>query len=175
MPIDPHRPENWSLFDPKRASEAARHLHDYWSSKRQGSDDLPSRADIRPEEIKPLLPYLMILEFEQPARTFRYRLIGTAVVDGVGKDYTGLTLTESHPNVGAFETVTRAMLDLMDDAAPRWRRGAPMFRHHAEVQRLENLILALATDRRTPDRILAMTLFFDGNGQLYRPGVIRAT
>lgn len=175
MQLDPQGMEIWSTYDPRRASEAAVHLHEYWASKRRTAVDLPSRDDIRPEEIKALLPYIWIMDFDRPARLFRYRLIGTAVVEGVGKDFTGHTLAECHPGSGAYETVTEALLRLTEDAVPRWRIGAPMFRHHNEVLMLENLILALAADRRTPDRILGLTLFYDGEGRLYRPGVIRAT
>ena len=175
MQVGPRAPEGWSLYDPRQASDAAVHLYDYWASKRRGPDDLPSRDDIRPEEIKPLLPYLWIMDFDRPTRTFRYRLIGTAVVEGVGEDYTGRTLAECHPDEGAYDIATRALLQLADDAVPLWRVGTPMFHHHAEVLGLENLILALAADRRRTDRILGLTLFFDGEGRLYRPGVIRAT
>ncbi|MEQ9334568.1 PAS domain-containing protein [Thalassobaculum sp.] len=175
MQVDPHPPHSWSTYDPRRASDAAVHLYDYWMSKRRDQDDLPSRDDIRPEEIKPLLPYLWIMDFDRPTRTFRYRLIGTAVVEGVGEDYTGRTLAECQPDEGAYDTATRALLRLADDAVPLWRIGTPMFHHHAEVLRLENLILALAADRRRPDRILGLTLFYDSGGRLYRPGVIRAT
>lgn len=174
MQVDPHSPERWSSYDPRRVSDAAVHLYDYWSSKRRGPDDLPSRDDIKPEEIKALLPYLWIMDFDRTTRTFRYRLIGTAVVEGVGEDFTGRTLNECHPEGGAFEAATRALLRLTDDGVPLWRTGAPMFHHHAEVSRLENLILALAADHRRPDRILGLTLYFDGDGRLYRPGVIRA-
>jgi len=175
MHVDPHEQEEWSYYDPLRASDAAVHLYGYWASKLRASADVPSRDDVRPEEIKPLLPYLWMMDFDRPARSFRYRLIGTAVVDGVGKDYTGYTLADCHPDPGAYEFATRALLRTIDDAQPRWRHGAPMFHHETEARRLENLILPLAADRQTPDRILGLTLFFDGNNRLYRPSVIRAT
>lgn len=173
MRTDPHGPEAWSLYPPDHASEPAARLHDYWASKRQSSDDLPSREDIRPEEIKPLLPYVWLLDFDRAARSFRYRLIGTAVVDGVGRDQTGQTLAECYPHEDGLDVATRALLRLMDEPSPIWRRGTPMFRHHTEVHRLENLALLLATDRRAPDRILGMTLFFDSDDQLYLPGILR--
>lgn len=175
MSVSPNGRENWAPYDPRLASDAAQHLYGYWSSKRQGPEDVPSRDDIRPQEIKPLLPYIWIMDYEPAGRSFRYRLIGTAVVEGVGKDYTGYTLAECHPSTGAYETATSALLSVIGDGVPLWRRGAPMFRHHAEVLRLENLVLPLAADRRNPDRLLGLTLFYDGDDRLYRPGVFRAT
>lgn len=175
MKIDPFRPDDWVPYSSERASEAAVRLHDYWASKRQAPDMVPSRGDIRPEEIKPLLPFLWIMDFERQTRTFRYRLIGTAVVEGVGRDYTGRTLDECHPNTGAYEFATRALMQILEDRQPLWRRGVPMFHHETEALRLENLALPLASDRRTADQVLGLTLFFDSEDRLYRPGVIRAT
>lgn len=175
MSTDPHEPQGWLPYSAERASDVAVQLYDYWVSKRSGGDGIPSRDDIRPEEIKLLLPHIWLLDFDRASRVFRYRLIGTAVVEGVGRDYTGHTLEECHPNVGAYETAAAALLRLMEDARPIWRRGEPMFHHHIEVLRLENLLLPLAQDRQAPDRILGMTLFFDSDDRFYWPGVVRAT
>ena len=65
------------------------------------------------------------------------------------------------------------LLQTMADGRPMWRRGRPMFQHHTEVNALENVILPLATDRRTPDRLLGMTVFFDSNDRVYLPGILR--
>lgn len=173
MENDPGRSGQWRPYDPDRASELAVRLHDYWASKRTGPGDLPGRDDIRPEQIKPLLPFVWLLDFDHATSTFRYRLIGTAVVDGVGKDYTGRTLAECHPKVGDYEVVIGTLLRLIEDARPMWRRGTPMFRHHTEVRALENVVLPLATDRRTPDRVLGMTVFYDSDDRVYLPGILR--
>ena len=172
MTTDPGWGE-WRPYDAARACELVVGLHRYWDSKRANPGELPSRDDIRPEEIKPLLPYVWLLDFDRGTRTFRYRLIGTAVVDGVGKDYTGHNLAECHPNVGDFEMVMGTLLQTIADGRPMWRRGRPMFQHHTEVNALENVILPLATDRRTPDRLLGMTVFFDSNDRVYLPGILR--
>ncbi len=172
MKTDPG-PGQWRPYDPARASDLAAGLHRYWASKRAGPDDLPARDDIHPEEIKPLLPYIWMLDFDRATEAFRYRLIGTAVVDGVGKDYTGHTLAECHPNVGDYQVVVGTLLQMMEDARPMWRRGSPMFQHHTEVTALENVILPLATDRRTPDRLLGMTVFYDSDDRVYLPGILR--
>ncbi|EDP62970.1 hypothetical protein BAL199_18996 [alpha proteobacterium BAL199] len=174
MTADPYNPGDWLSYSASGASEPAARLYDYWASKKAGPDDLPSREDIRPEEIKALLPYIWLLDFDRPSRSFRYRLIGTAVVDGVGQDHTGHALADCYPTTGAVEYATRALLELMKAGRPIWRRGTPMFHHHTEVRVLENLALPLAGDHRTPDMILGLTLFYDSQDKLYLPGVLRA-
>src|SRR5215469_3916463 len=61
-------------------------LYEYWLTKR-GSRAMPARSDLDPAEIPQLLPHLLIVE--KVAERFRYRLVGTAVVQEVGRDLTG--------------------------------------------------------------------------------------
>jgi len=63
----------------------------YWRRKR-GGRALPSRRDIDPVEVPTLLPHLQLIETADGR--FRYRLIGTALVQAFGKDYTGQYLDE---------------------------------------------------------------------------------
>ncbi|HLI10964.1 MAG TPA: PAS domain-containing protein [Alphaproteobacteria bacterium] len=65
----------------------------YWESKRAGRA-MPRRDDIDPMEIPKLLPYLSLAEVGEEGRRFRYRLVGTAVVEAYGLDYTGLYVDE---------------------------------------------------------------------------------
>jgi hypothetical protein len=50
----------------------------YWRRKCAG-DRLPSRADIDPVEIKPLLPYFLLTDLEMTPFRVRFRLSGTLV------------------------------------------------------------------------------------------------
>ena len=65
-----------------------RHLYDYWAAKR-GSRRAPTRADIDPLDIPDLLPYLTLVDVLHDPLRFRYRLVGTAVVEALGRDATG--------------------------------------------------------------------------------------
>lgn len=49
---------------------------------------MPSRRDIDPVEVPRLLPNLQLIEIVAGGR-WRYRLIGTALVEAFGRDYTG--------------------------------------------------------------------------------------
>jgi len=149
------------------------HLHDYWRARCGGTDRLPARADIRTDEIKPLLPFVWLLDFERDTRDFRYRLIGPAVVNGVGGDHTGRTLAEAHDNARLHSRAVRPLLDMMDDERPRWRQGPPLLVHETTDLWLESLILPLAADHRAPDQVLGMTLFLATGRRSYRPRTLR--
>jgi hypothetical protein len=65
------------------------HFHQYWQSKRAGPDVLPLRGDFDPAHVRALLPNMMILEVEREPLRFRYRLVGTRVVDFNHREFTG--------------------------------------------------------------------------------------
>jgi hypothetical protein len=71
-------------FDDPRLHE----IIEYWRSKRRHGR-LPARADIDPLELERFLGDLFMLDVIGEPRRFRYRLIGTNIVAGVGRDSTG--------------------------------------------------------------------------------------
>src|SRR3546814_5237666 len=71
-----------------------REIYHYWSGKR-GGRCYPTRADIRPEEIKRLLPFVLLLDVLDEGRHFRFRLVGTDAASGI--DPTGKLLHEAAP------------------------------------------------------------------------------
>lgn len=70
-----------------------RQAYEYWRSKCAGGR-LPRRADIRPEEIPGLLPYLFLVDVIGDPPTFRYRLVGTQINQWAGREYTDVALDE---------------------------------------------------------------------------------
>lgn len=48
---------------------------------------MPSRRDFDPADVPALLPHLQLIDIV--GGRFRYRLVGTALVDAFGRDYTG--------------------------------------------------------------------------------------
>jgi hypothetical protein len=65
-------------------------LYDYWQSRR-GARDFPDRADISPHGLGPkLLPHVGLAELDlADLSASRLRLVGTAIVEGLGLDPTG--------------------------------------------------------------------------------------
>ena len=64
----------------------------YWQEKRQGRS-MPSRRDIDPADLPAILPHLQLIDVLDQDR-FRYRLVGTALVEAFGHDYTGQRVDE---------------------------------------------------------------------------------
>lgn len=78
--------------------EPLRELYRYWRA-RSVAGQVPTRASIDPISIGVrLLPHVMLLEFDDPADTLRYRLVGSAVAADYGRDFTGDALEQViHP------------------------------------------------------------------------------
>jgi hypothetical protein len=72
-------------------SDLVKLLHAWWDAAR-GPAGVPDRADLRPDEMKPLLPFLFIADAEHDPFRVRYRLVGTREVTGF--DVTGRYLDE---------------------------------------------------------------------------------
>lgn len=63
-------------------------LYAYWL-KKKADRPAPMRADLDPAEIKHFLPILNLLDVRHEPLGFRHRLIGTEIVDKLGRDATG--------------------------------------------------------------------------------------
>lgn len=63
-------------------------LLEHWNAKR-GEQPAPHRADIDPLDIPRLLPILNLIEVTHGPLAFRHRLVGTELVDKLGRDVTG--------------------------------------------------------------------------------------
>ena len=71
-------------------TERLRRGHDYWRSLRCGNG-LPHRKDLNPSEILDLLPWINLVDvvWQDEARRYRHRLLGTEVVRYFRADVTG--------------------------------------------------------------------------------------
>lgn len=82
----------------------------YWSRLRQGRD-VPDQTEIDPRAISRLLPYVFILDAENPARPI-YRLAGTALCERLGFELKGtgfLTHWEAHSSVALGSLLQQAL------------------------------------------------------------------
>lgn len=68
-------------------------LAQYWEAKREGKT-MPDRADISPTDIVELLPNFVLYEATDHGRDYRVRIFGTALVDLVGEERTGMLLSQ---------------------------------------------------------------------------------
>jgi hypothetical protein len=81
----------------------------YWKGK--GGRSMPARRDIDPTEMRRLLPHVQLIE--PVADRFRFRLVGTALAEAFGRDYTGRFVDElfDRARAGLICEVYRAVLE----------------------------------------------------------------
>ncbi len=70
-------------------SPRVRRLHEYWESKRAADRPIPLRQDIDATELRDVLPLISIVDVEHSPLRFRYRLVGTRVVEYNHLEFTG--------------------------------------------------------------------------------------
>ncbi len=129
--------------------DGLRRLHDYWASKK-GDRKAPSRADIRPEEIVPLLPSVYLVDVE--GTRFRLRLVGTEIVLEYGAEITGKYLDEID-----LDAVRSAILGEYDTARRECLPQYHTWNYHKDdgrFLRYSRLILPLSSDGQTVDKML---------------------
>lgn len=82
-------------------------LKSYWDKKR-GGRNMPSRADIRPSEMKEHLGWILLLDVLDGGVDFRFRTVGTRIAEYFLMDATGKTVTEAFAPYG--EAAAKAVL-----------------------------------------------------------------
>lgn len=98
-------------------SPLLRDLYDYWAA-RVTRQHLPSRAQLDPVDIPHLLSSLVLIDVEDRPRRYRYRLVGTRIVDWFKRDFTGCYLGDMG-NVGQDdELLHRCYSEAVDARAP---------------------------------------------------------
>lgn len=80
-----------STSDPAIHDARLRKLHDYWLAKK-GDRPAPARADILPEEMTDILPWVFLME--KVEERLRYRLVGDAFREIYGTKLIGMFLDE---------------------------------------------------------------------------------
>jgi hypothetical protein len=120
---------SWGTLADRRVLSAPTHsackaLLAYWQSKRSGGS-LPRRKDIVPAEIPQLLPHLMIIEPVNGGGDWKYRLVGTAVAQRYGFDWTGKKMTELL-DAATAPAIIRFYSDVAAMRAPNFVMGRAM-------------------------------------------------
>lgn len=127
-------------------------LYTYWRQKAAGAA-MPARSDFDPVDVRELLPNLMMLDVVGDPPRFRYRLVGTRVVQYTGFDFTGRCLDEM-----VFQG-----RDFMEGCYRRvWAERRPIFGHYAwlvrsrHFGRCEFALLPLSDDGTRVDRCISI-------------------
>jgi hypothetical protein len=133
-----------------------RQLHGYWLKKKAGRF-APARRDIDPAELRDLLPCLFLVDVEGRPIRFRFRLVGTEIVESFGIDVTGryveeIGFSDRAPSVLAYYA---AVVTTREPSCHivRFTRGGG--RHLT----YERVILPLSSDGETVDMLLGGICF----------------
>jgi hypothetical protein len=132
-----------------------RRLYDYWQSKK-GDRRVPSRAEIAPEEIVDILPWVFLTE--RVGDRLRYRLVGEAFREIYGDKLAGMFLDEvdfDHITaiyVGEYDTVAATFAPV----ARKWQ----FTKNDGRYLDFERLILPLSADGETINMFLCGAVGF---------------
>jgi hypothetical protein len=101
-------------------------LLDYWTSK-CGLRPMPDRSDIVPSEILRQLPFIFICEAVDQGADFRFRLCGTAIVNLVGAELTGLQILQFDKPPQVITDITAAKHRWFDIVSTSFKTQKPTF------------------------------------------------
>ena len=134
-----------SIIDPRLKT-----LHDYWLRKR-GPRLAPTRADMKPNELKFILAQVYLLEVVGLPHRFRFRLAGTALENEYGGQLTGKFADEIDLD-GVGNLILREYESVAKEALPvatSWNYT----KDDGRKLEYENLILPLSSNGRTVDML----------------------
>jgi len=149
-----------SEIDPQNLDQPVlRFLKDYWDGKRAGRA-MPSRADIKPAEMKEHLGWIILVDVFPDFSDFRYRTIGSRVTQYFLQDSTGKTISEAFAPSG--EAAVNGVLAVHRKCA----RDRVVLRSHGGAGWLgrsfldfDALYLPLSDDGATVNMILSAFIF----------------
>lgn len=137
-------------------SDTLCYVVNYWCAKRKGRR-MPARYDIDPLELRRLLPSIYLIDVVEPSR-YRYRLVGTMLVERLRSDATGRFADKS-----LFGEKTGLVVEMYDhvvsNGTPVINRGRSFW---TEVDWLSytSAVLPLSTDSETVTMMLGVMDFW---------------
>lgn len=154
LPIDVRETEEVALD--RLEGSSLRAVYRYWQERR-GKRFAPSRQDVDPADLVPVLPYVVLLDVVQDGPRgidFRYRVAGTENYAIHHYELTGLLVSALQPP-SYGEAVWSAMRDVATTGQPHCRRVA--FTNRRGLYRSYLVLrLPLSSDGRTVDQILGL-------------------
>jgi hypothetical protein len=129
---------------------------------------MPSRADIDPGEITPVLPHIFLIESVPPPNYYRYRIHGSALAEFHGRDFTGLTIHETISREDA-DTTIRVFDGICQSRKPLMATGPVFWTRPGELKGFESCNLPLSADGNTVNMIFGAIKF-----GLFKPRILSA-
>ena len=118
----------------------------YWDRQRAGRIG-PRRAEIDPTEIKVHLPHIVMTDVIDGGNDFRFRLIGTRIVEGLGHDNTGKRFSEAfHDQPEALAQLNALFRLPVVQKVPIFGRGRIFWMPAAKYRRYSAASMPLSDD-----------------------------
>jgi hypothetical protein len=125
-------------------------LYRYWES-RCGNSRMPTRRDINPADILPLLPHIALIEAHRSA--YRWRLMGSHIGDDLGCDVTGQPFGRNIRPERYVSAMTATFDRVLDQSQPVFEES--IYTTASErTHNVSRLLLPLAADDRTSAMVL---------------------
>lgn len=136
-----------------------RMLWDYWCEKKPDIG-VPARGDLDPLEMSGLLPRLALIDVEGDGESaqFRYRLVGTEIVERAGRDPTGQRFDELYKGDYLAQALATYRHIVATHEPYLSERSFPV-ESGRDFLRYDRLILPLARDHRQVDMLLLSIVF----------------
>lgn len=142
-------------------SEILSHAHTLWLAAR-GDAEMPARRQLPAGMPEPLAAQLLLFAVERDPLDFRYLEIGSRMRSLSNDDYTGKCLSEI-PHQRAPSLVWDHLTAAMDARAPV-RAVLPYVGRSREINSIFHIVLPLADDGETVDRLLVCVDLTAGAG-----------
>jgi hypothetical protein len=140
-------------------------VYRYWLSIHPPAG-LPGRRHFDPVAIPDLLPGIWLLDVQRRPFRLRYRLVGTGIVEALGREVTGQWLDEAHPHLHGETAFWERYRRAVEQAQAEWRKGKPRIWTHRDFGEIENVLLPLAADGANVDMLIAYTLLYRPDGMI---------
>jgi hypothetical protein len=132
-------------------------LYGYWREKR-GERPAPSRVDLVLSEIKPFLSIVNLIDVRKEPLGFRHRLVGTEIVERLGRDATGCWVSSALYGP-AWEDVFQGLRTVAEEVRP-YRRLTRLDWHVRPWLSMESLELPLLGEDGEVNMILRAASYF---------------
>jgi hypothetical protein len=131
-----------------------------WAARLAGSGSALDRGQFEPNDVKPWLGALAILQWDPAASDYRYRLFGTNWAESLGRDLTGRPLAAWPANIAQairdrVHTVVRTQRPIGAQVAVARTVDGQVVRGHTVF---EQVLWPLSYGRGTPPAILALAV-----------------
>lgn len=130
----------------------------YWDEIR-GDRPMPGRHDLDPIDIPRLLPEVFLADVLADG-DFRYRIVGSHIVEQAGADFTGMKVSEVIHR-GSQRELRKLYLHVVATCQPQYRRLRYRMRYTRLHSRYEVIVAPLSADGEQVDMLFGIAVYPD--------------